>query len=386
MELEFTADQEELRDAVRAFLTAECPPALVRELVEARVAGKAAAADGLWQHMVELGWPALGITETAGGLGLGFLETAVVVEELGRALAPGPLLPTVSQFVPAVRALGDDDQQRRFLGPVATEGAAGTLAIAEESGSFDPGDVAATATSTGDGGVRLRGTKRAVVEADAAAEMVVVAREPGSAGDEGVGAYVVPHDAVEIVPLPALDASRLIATVTLDDVAVGPDRVLGRSGPATAESLRGAIRESTVAIALESVGTAQQVFDISLEYAKNREQFGVPIGSFQATKHKFADMVILLERARSLGYFAALTIAEGDERAPMATSMAKAAAADAAHRIAKEGIQVHGGIGYTWEHDMHLYVRRLQSSAALFGGAPHHRQLVADALGMSSSR
>jgi alkylation response protein AidB-like acyl-CoA dehydrogenase len=224
------------------------------------------------------------------------------------------------------------------------------------------------------------------VEADAAAEIVVVAREPGTAGDDGVGAYVVPRGTVDVVPLASLDSSRVVATVTLDDVAVGADRVLGAPGPATAAGVRSAVREATVAIAHESVGTAQQVFDIALEYAKEREQFGVPIGSFQATKHKFADLMILLERARSLGYFAALTIAEGDERAPMASSMAKAAAADAAHRIGKEGIQVLGGIGYTWEHDMHLYVRRLQSSAALFGGAPHHRQLVADGLGMSSAK
>ena len=180
----------------------------------------------------------------------------------------------------------------------------------------------------------------------------------------------------------ALDASRVIATVTLADVAVSADRVLGQPGPATANALQRVVQEATVALALESVGTAQQVFDISLAYAKEREQFGVPIGSFQATKHKLADMLILLERARALGYFAALTIAEGDERAPVATSMAKAAAGDAAKRIGKEGIQIHGGIGYTWEHDMHLYVRRLQSSAAFFGSAPHHRQLVADALGM----
>ncbi len=130
------------------------------------------------------------------------------------------------------------------------------------------------------------------------------------------------------------------------------------------------------------MGTAQQAFDVSVEYAKQREQFGVPIGSFQATKHKLADLLILLERARSLGYFAALTIAEADDRAAISTSMAKAAAGDAAQRIAKEGIQIHGGIGYTWEHDMHLYVRRLQSSTALFGGPSHHRQVIADSLGL----
>ncbi len=135
-------------------------------------------------------------------------------------------------------------------------------------------------------------------------------------------------------------------------------------------------------LALEMVGTAQTIFDITLEYAKQREQFGVPIGSFQAIKHKFADMMIALERARSLGYFAALTIAEDDPRRESAASVAKAAAGDCQRLLAKEGIQIHGGIGYTWEHDMHLYVRRLQSSAGLFGSAPHHRQLVADALGM----
>jgi alkylation response protein AidB-like acyl-CoA dehydrogenase len=382
MELDFTADQEDLRDTVRAVLATECTPALVRDLVEARVAGKTASADGLWQQMVELGWPALTVPEAAGGLGFGPVEVALVVEELGRALAPGPLLPTISEFVPAVRELGDTEQQARFLRPVAANGAAGTLAIAEAAGSFDPAAVTVTAAPETGGAVILRGVKHGVVEAEAATEIVVVARTPGTHGDDGVGAYVVPRDLVDVAPVSALDASRVLATITLDEVRVGPERVLGEPGPATAAGLRRVVHEATVSIALESVGTAQQVFDIALEYAKAREQFGVPIGSFQATKHKFADMVILLERARALGYYAALTIAEGDDRAPVATSMAKAAAADAAHRIGKEGIQVLGGIGYTWEHDMHLYVRRLQSSAALFGGGPYHRRRVADALGM----
>jgi alkylation response protein AidB-like acyl-CoA dehydrogenase len=382
MELDFTADQEELRDTVRAVLAAECPPSLVRELVEARIAGKPAAADGLWQQMVALGWPALTVPEAAGGLGLGAVELAVVVEELGRTLTPGPLLPTISQLVPAVRALGDPDQQVALLGPVAATGATGTLAISEATGSVDPGRVTTTATPGADGSYTLNGVKHGVLEAEAATEVVVVARLPGTVGDDGVGAFVVPADALAISPVAVLDASRGIATVTLDDATVSADRVLGSPGPETAAALRTVVQEATVAIALESVGTAQQVFDITLAYAKEREQFGVPIGSFQATKHKLADLLVLLERARALGYFAALTIAEGDERAPVATSMAKAAAGDAVKRIAKEGIQILGGIGYTWEHDMHLYVRRLQSSATLFGSAPHHRQLVADALGM----
>ena len=152
MELDFTAEQEDLRATVRAVLAVECTPAAVRELVEARTAGRTVAADGLWGHMVELGWPALTVPESCGGLGLGAVELAVVVEELGRALAPGPLLPTISQFVPAVRALGSDEQQTRFLEPVAASGVAATLAIADAAGSFDAAATTATATPTDAGG------------------------------------------------------------------------------------------------------------------------------------------------------------------------------------------------------------------------------------------
>jgi alkylation response protein AidB-like acyl-CoA dehydrogenase len=178
------------------------------------------------------------------------------------------------------------------------------------------------------------------------------------------------------------DLSRVVGTVELRDVRVGADRMLGEPGPALAAALQRAIEEAVAALAIELVGTCQSIFDVTLEYAKQREQFGVPIGSFQAIKHKFADMVILLERARATGYFAALTIAEDDDRRSLATSMAKAAAGDAADRIAKEGIQVHGGIGYTWEHDMHLYVRRAKSSSLLFGTAREHRARVADLIGV----
>ncbi|HEX7521285.1 MAG TPA: acyl-CoA dehydrogenase, partial [Acidimicrobiia bacterium] len=172
------------------------------------------------------------------------------------------------------------------------------------------------------------------------------------------------------------------AHIDLNGVRVPKDRVLGDPDAPAAPALRRALEQATVALALEMVGTAQSIFDITLEYAKQREQFGVPIGSFQAIKHKFADMAILLERARATGYFAALTIAEDDERRSIATSMAKAAAGDAQARIAKEGIQVHGGIGYTWEHDMHLWVRRVTSNAALFGTAAEHRARVATAIGL----
>jgi alkylation response protein AidB-like acyl-CoA dehydrogenase len=176
----------------------------------------------------------------------------------------------------------------------------------------------------------------------------------------------------------SFDASRRFVHIDLTGVEVDADRVL----EGDARAIRRAIEESTVAIALEIVGTAQRIFDVTLEYVKQREQFGVPIGSFQAVKHKFADMMIALERARATGYFAALTIAEDDPRRGCAASVAKVAAGDCQRLLAKEGIQLHGGIGYTWEHDMHLYVKRVKANEVLFGSSAAHRAHIAELLGV----
>jgi len=376
MELEFSEEQDELREGVRAVLARECPMSVVRDQVE-----KGVAPDGLWAHMVELGWPALTVPEDAGGLGLGMVELAVVVEELGRVMAPGPFLPTVTQFAPAVREAGSAEQRARFLSAVAAGESTGALALTETGGSYDPARVTATATPDGDG-VLLAGTKDAVLGAPSADEIVVVARRPGTDGDDGVGAYVVARDQLAVETIASLDPSRGVARLTLDGVRVGADRILGEPGPATAAALRRAVDEATTALAIEMVGTCQTIFDVTLEYAKHREQFGVPIGSFQAIKHKFADMLVALERARATGYFAALTIVEGDDRRAVAVASAKAAAGDCARHLAKEGIQIHGGVGYTWEHDMHLYVRRARAGAALFGTAPDQRAKVAELLGL----
>jgi alkylation response protein AidB-like acyl-CoA dehydrogenase len=376
MELEFTADQEELRDSIHAVLANESPVSLARTIVE-----DGARPTALWATMVELGWPALTIAEEHGGIGLGMLEAAILAEELGRVIAPGPLLATVSQFVPAIRETGTAEQQAHLLGHVAAGEMTGSLAIAEQSGSFDPAAVAATVTFDGDHAV-ITGVKRFVVEGDAVDELVVVARVADQPGDDGVRAVLVPVASVATDALDAFDGSRRLVHVTLDGVRVEQDRVLGDPDASAAPALRRAIEEATVCLALEMVGTAQTIFDITLEYAKQREQFGVPIGSFQAIKHKFADMMIALERARSLGYFAALTIAEDDARRTSATSVAKAAAGDCQRLLAKEGIQIHGGIGYTWEHDMHLYVRRIKSGEPLFGTSTWHRARVAELLGV----
>ena len=376
MELEFTPEQEELRDGVRALLDRECPMSLVRSVVE-----DGAVPEALWKHMVELGWPALTIPEPLGGLGLGPVELAVVIEELGRAVAPGPFVPTVCQFAPAVREAGDAAARERFLPGVADGSLTGALAIAEPGRPADPASVRALATPDGDGWA-LSGTKTAVLGGDRADEVVVVARLPGTEADDGILAVVAPRTALEVTPWRALDPTRGLVTMRLDGARVAGERLLGEPGPGTAARLRRALEEATVALAVEIVGTCQTIFDVTLEYATQREQFGVPIGSFQAIKHKFADMLIALERARATSYFAALCEAEDDPGRAIAASTAKAAAGDCQRRLAKEGIQIHGGVGYTWEHDMHLYVRRVKTDAQLFGTAHEHRARIASLLGL----
>jgi alkylation response protein AidB-like acyl-CoA dehydrogenase len=376
VELEFTDEQEELRDGVSSMLGRECPMSLVRAVVE-----DGESADGLWKQMVDLGWPALTIAEEHGGLGLTTVELAVVVEELGRVVAPGPIMSTVAQFAPLVREAGSTEHHQRFLAPVAEGTLNGALAITETTTAFDPAGVQTTATSDGDGW-RLTGEKRFSLGAVDADELAIVARIEGTEGDDGVAAFVVPRSDAEIVPVEALDPTRSLGHVVLDGVRVDGDRLLGEPGPTTAVAVRRAIEEAITALALETVGVCQTVLDVTLDYAKHREQFGVPIGSFQAIKHKFADMLVSLDRARATGYFAALTLAEDDERRSLAASTAKAAAGDCERLFGKEGIQIHGGIGYTWEHDMHLYVRRATTNGLLLGTASDHRARIADLLGL----
>jgi alkylation response protein AidB-like acyl-CoA dehydrogenase len=363
MELEFTTDQEDLRDSIRAVLNKESPTALAREVAE-----HGTGADRLWRVVAELGWPALTVPEQFGGVGLGAIEAGVLAEELGRVIAPGPLLATVTQFVPVVRALGTEAQQSRWLGAVGAGTCAATLAH----------DGAVTFEVSGKA-VVLSGRGRYVIEAESADAIACVATSPA-----GAGVVVVERGEARIEPVSSVDPTRGLAHVVLEGVRVPADRVLGGldalgNGDA---ALADAVLHGVSALALETVGLCQSIFDVAIEYARQREQFGVPIGSFQAIKHKFADMIIALERARATGYLAALCISEGDDRAAINTSAAKAAAGDCQRKFAKEGIQILGGIGYTWEHDMHLYVKRAKANEALFGTAMHHRARIADLLGV----
>ena len=375
MDLDFTTDQEDLRANVADVLARECPRSLVRSIAEGT-----ATPDDLWARMVALGWPALTVPQDCGGLGLGAIELAIVCEELGRSLAPTPFLATVTQYVPVLRELGALDA----LAAVANDGVTGTLAIAEPGGNFDPADVAATVSPDNDGFV-LTGTKSFVLDGERAQHVLFVAREPGSAGDDGLGVFQLDAQELITTPVANVDLTRPLATLSLDHVRVDATAALAFGTADVAAKLRRALDEATMALALDAVGASHALFHDTLEYSKQREQFGVPIGSFQAIKHKLTDMYVLLERARATGYFAALAIAEDDPRRGIATSTAKAAVGDCAERIGKEAIQIHGGIGYTWEHDTHLFVRRALADTALYGTAADHRARIAEVIGLGTA-
>jgi len=374
VELEFTSEQEELRSSVRSFLDKECPLELVRTVIET-----GEAPEKLWASMVALDWPALAVPEDNDGLGLSFVEIAVVAEELGRVIAPGPLLPTVTQFAPMVREVGTPEQRQRFLSQVASGAITGTVALADHPRGWALGDLTMTAERA-EGGWVLDGTKLGILGDGSMGEVAVVAR----AGD-GVAAFVVPAGEAGLATLRSLDASRPLSTATLDRVLVPDDRALGEPGSAASTlGVSRALQEATVALALETLGTCDALFQMVLSYVKDRNQFGVPIGSFQAVKHKMSNMFLAIERARSLCYFAVAAVDEDTPARATAVAMAKAASDDCQRLVCRDSIQSFGGIGYTWEHDGHLFVKRAETTGALLGGSAEHSVAVAAALGVTS--
>jgi alkylation response protein AidB-like acyl-CoA dehydrogenase len=365
VELEFTPEQDDLRESIKAVLASECPVSVPREVVE-----KGTFPERLWQQVVNLDWLSLTVPEEYGGMGFGMIELAVLMEEAGAVIAPVPLWSTLGLFVPVVLEAALPAQRDALLRPVAA-GSAATVAVAEAGGSWRPGDVTATAVRDGSSLV-LRGTKHFVPDGERATSMVVAVRLEGDL-------VLVAVPALPAVPAPTLDRTRPLCTVSLDGVRVGADQLLGGPGDRTA-ALERALDQAATALTLELVGTCSTIMTIALEYAKVREQFGVKIGSFQAMKHKLADMFVALEAAQATAYYAAAAIAEDDPRRELATSMAKSLAGDCQRRLVQEGIQTLGGIGYTWEHDMHLYVKRAMASATLLGTTEEHRRRVAGLL------
>lgn len=362
MDFELDEDQLALQEAAAEILAKECPASLLRDVID----GGSQDAD-LWKVLVGLDWPGMAIETDAGGSGATAVELGLVVEQLGYVADPSPFLATTTQFVPVVEASTDADQRRRFLGAVAA-GGCGTIAVAGPEGRWDPARPPVRAERTADGW-RLSGAAAYVIDGDRADEIAVLA-----ATDSGPIAVVVPAAHAAVSRGTAYDLTLHVTTVDVTGVVVPDDRVLAVEDPAAA--FTAALEVAVTGLALMTVGACQRAFDMALAYTKERHQFDVPIGSFQAIKHKAVDMYTRIERARALGYFAALCIAEGDDRRPLAAAMAKAAAGDAQHLVIRHAVQFFGGIGFTWENDLHLYLRRAKAAEVIFGGAAHHRAIV----------
>jgi len=376
MELEFTDEQLELRDNVRDVLEGQCPRSLVRAVYEGD-ADADAQVQGLWSQITELYWQGVAVPEALGGLGLTYVELAIVAEELGRATAPGPFLATVTQFAPLALAVGDAAAQQRFLAPVAAGERTGTVAFAEGD-RWELSAVRTTATRTDDGWV-LSGAKTTVLDGTTADDVAVIAR-----GEDGIGVFVVPGTAVKATARDVIDPTFIVTDLTLDGVVVPDDAVLAAPGtPGVEEQIERAWQEATVAVALSTIGACRKIFEDTLQYAKDRVQYDKPIGSFQAIKHRLANMYLSLERATALSYYAALTIAEDDPRRAEAAALAKAAAGDCQRLLVTDGLQLHGGIGYTWEHDLHFWLKRAKTGEYLLGTATTQRSRLAQLLGLT---
>jgi alkylation response protein AidB-like acyl-CoA dehydrogenase len=372
VDFELTDEQEELRASVRDVLARECPISSVRRRVE-----EGTSPEQPWRSAAVLGWPGLAVPERFGGLGARFTSLGLAIEEHGRVVAPGPFLPTTTQLAPLIREAGSAEQQERFLPALAAGERTGTLAVAGTHGGVPPGDTSLRARRDGETWV-LSGERHHVFEADAVDEIGVVAHV--DQGD-GVALFVLPREALTISPIQALDQSRSLCRIDFDGLRVPSERVLGAPG-AAATPLARTLEEATVALAHEMVGTCQTILDLTVRYARQREQFGRPIGTFQAVQHKLADGFGAIEKARATARFAAMTIEEDDPRRSLAASMAKVAAGECQRRVTQDGIQIHGGTGFTWEQDLHLYVKRAKSGEALFGTSHEHRARIADALGI----
>jgi alkylation response protein AidB-like acyl-CoA dehydrogenase len=375
-----TEHQAALRSAARRFLGVHAASAKVREAMATERGWDQAA----WTQMAsELGWSALAIPEAHGGVGAGDEELATVFEEMGRACACAPLFSTVCLGVGAILECGDEAQRTAFLEPVVGAAATATLAITERSGAWEASDVQ-TVASRADGGWVLRGTKRYVVDGRTADYVVVVARDEGSSGEEGIGLFVVPAGArgLERRAVGTMDMTRKLAEITLRDVRVGSS---ARLAVGEWRSVERVLHRACVALAAEQVGGAARCLEMAVEYAKVRTQFGRPIGSFQAIKHRCADMLVDLESARSASLHAARVAASSpsDDELSVAATMAKAFCSEAFLRCAGETIQIHGGIGFTWDHDAHLFFKRAKSSSQLLGAPAHHRDQIARLAGLT---
>jgi alkylation response protein AidB-like acyl-CoA dehydrogenase len=363
-------EQRAIKETARDFLAARYKSERIRELIETEHGFEPSD----WEEMAELGWPGLALPEEGGGQGLGVVELAVLFEEMGYALAPSPLLSTtLAGLVLAER--GSDEQKERWLRPLASGAARGAAALFDAGSPASIGGFSMEAKADGDG-VVLDGEKVLAIDGGSA-DLLVVATSDGRRHLVERGA-----DGVTVTPEASLDPTRRLWAVAFDGVRVGPEATLDGE---QADYLP-VLWRVCVALAAESTGVAQRTLEMAVAYAKDRKQFGRPIGSYQAVSHRCAQMLLETENSRSAVYGAAWAADAEHESLPLAASMAKAYASDAGRRVPDASIQVHGGIGFTWEHDLHFFLKRGTANAATFGDPKWHRERVADALLADAAR
>ncbi len=366
----FTNEQEQFRTILRRFLSEKFPATEVRRLMATEQGWERET----WKQInSDLGLSAVHIPEAYGGQGFGFVELGIVMEETGRALLCGPLFSSVVLAANAILNAATEDQKQTMLPGIASGETVATLAFTEDAGIWDSSGVAMTATQQG-GGYRLDGVKSFVLDGHTADLIIVLARRPGSGGDEGLSFFTVRGDApgLERRLLGSVDATRKLARLTFQSVQAEP---LGEIGAAAAPFAR-TLDQAAVCLANEMVGGAEQLRQSALDYVMMRMQFGRSIASFQAIKHKCADMLVDVELAKSAAYYAAESAAENDTELPAIASLAKACAADAYIQTGREAIQLHGGIGFTWDNDTHLWFKRAKSSEVFLGTPAYHRELL----------
>jgi alkylation response protein AidB-like acyl-CoA dehydrogenase len=361
---DLTDEQQAIKQTAHDFLASRFKSERLREI--------AASKDGFdesgWKEMAELGWAGLALPEEWGGQGLGIVDLAVLFEEMGYVCAPSPLLSNTIAGL-ALAFAGSDEQKERWLAPLAAGELRGAPALIDAGVPAEPNKFALAAGGNGDG-IILSGEKTLVMDA-ASADFFLVATSDGHRHIVEKGA-----EGVTVTPEESIDPTRRVSSVRLENVQVAPENTL----PGGTEDYWPVFQRACVALAAESTGLAQRSLEMSVAYAKDRQQFGRPIGAYQAVSHRCAQMLLETENSRSAVYGAAWAADAEPESLPLAASMAKAYASDVGWRVPDAAIQVHGGIGFTWEHDLHFFLKRGRANAATFGDAKWHREQVADAV------
>ncbi|MGH2830458.1 MAG: acyl-CoA dehydrogenase family protein [Actinomycetota bacterium] len=353
MEFDLSDEQRALRDEARRYLEREAPVSYARAMMDEPLHHR----PGIWRATADLGWLGLPLPEDAGGVGEGFSALAILLSEMGRVVFPGPYLSTVLAGQ-AVMVAGTPEQRKELLTPLCAGDLIATLAL-------DDRDGAAVRARRGGDEWLLEGRQAFVVDAESAQALVVAAHAP-----DGPSLFACSRDGVSTTPLDVIDRTRSVSSVEFADA---PARRMDGGAPAIARVLD----RASVAVAAEMLGCAERALELAVDYAKVRMQFGRPIGSFQAVKHRAASMHVDVESARNAVWYAAWSIERDTQDASLAASTAKAVAGDAARRVTAGAIQIHGGIGFTWEHDAHLYFKRVKLGEALFGDATFHRERAA---------